>query len=170
MLGFGSVSALLWQQSADASKTAGTWFCPPVPRVLSWQRSFFWNSAQQRCVTEGVWQSIKCYLWYSPSSRKIWMRFILSRIECPELMYNSPPVLWKRKRKKLLRFPQLKWCIFQKSLLFYEAGFISEAIRQRLIGSHRRGFTQLSQQTTDRDYHLGGDISFLCQLVNRWSL
>lgn len=130
----------------------------------------FFGILPSRGVTEGVWQSIKCYLWYSPSSRKIWMRFILSRIECPELMYNSPPVLWKRKRKKLLRFPQLKWCIFQKSLLFYRAGFITEAIRQRLIGSHRRGFTQLSQQTTDRDYHLGGDISFLCQLVNRWSL
>lgn len=40
---------------------------------------------------------------------------------------------------------------------------------QRIIVSLRRSFSWLSQQTTGRDGHLGGDISFLCQLVNRRS-
>lgn len=42
-------------------------------------------------------------------------------------------------------------------------------MRQRLVVSLRKSFDLLSLQITDRDGHLGGDISFLCQLVNRRS-
>lgn len=67
----------------------------------------------------------------------------------------------------ILRFPPPS--IFQKSIVVFHSPFILDAMKQRIMVSLRRSFDWLSKQTTHRDGHLGGDISFLCQPVNRRS-
>lgn len=69
----------------------------------------------------------------------------------------------------VLLIHRLKWLFYQSSNIFLDHVFILHAKRQRFVVSLRRSFNLLSLQITDRDVLLGGDISFLCQLVNRRS-